>query len=124
MATKIYRFCRPLEGAAVDRHCSYFFNSLDLIDVDGERAKCVIFKREWATGRHRTSRLANFTSRGLDANLREYVRRYLPLLVAIANCLNARSLTFTCAATGREKYWRPADVEMAAYQWWSRNGPR
>lgn len=28
MASKIYRFCAPETGAAIDRHCSYFFNSL------------------------------------------------------------------------------------------------
>jgi len=27
MASKIYRFCSPHIGAAVDRHSSYFFNS-------------------------------------------------------------------------------------------------
>ena len=71
-----------------------------------------------------TSRLAIYdpSGRGRDANLREYAHCYLPLLSAVAASLNGLGVTFTCAATGAKKGWRPADIEMAAYQWWSRNG--
>jgi hypothetical protein len=128
MATKVYRFCWPQGGAAVDRHCSYFFNSLDSMDADGKRTKCCHFRRQWDGKRTRagpSSRLAIYdaSGRGHGANLREYAHCYLPLLSAVAASLNGLGLTFTCAATGAKKGWRPADVEMAAYQWWSRNGP-
>ena len=129
IATKVYRFCWPEGGAAVDRHSSYFFNSLDLMDADGKRTKCCQFRRQWDGKRTRagpTSRLAIYDpgGRGRDANLREYAHCYLPLLSAVAASLNGLGLTFTCAATGAKKGWRSADIEMAAYQWWSRNGPR
>lgn len=124
MATKIYRFCQPQMGAAVDRHCSYFFNSIEMKEPGGRGAACTNFRREWATGLHRTSRLAIYSRTGKAVNLREYVRVYLPRLKAIAAALNLLGLSFKCAASGAAKTWTPADVEMAAYQWWSRNGPR
>jgi hypothetical protein len=46
IASKIYRFCCPATGAAVDRHASYFFNSLP---VSGG-AFSTSFRREWANG--------------------------------------------------------------------------
>jgi hypothetical protein len=45
-ATKIFRFCNPSKGAALDRHSSYFFNSLDTIetnDIVDPRIKIIIF---------------------------------------------------------------------------------
>jgi hypothetical protein len=128
IATKVYRFCWPEGGAAVDRHSSYFFNSLDFMHADGKRTKCCHFRRQRSGQQTRTgpaSRLAIYdpSGRGRDANLREYAHCYLPLLSAVAASLNDLAVTFTCAATGAKKGWRPADVEMAAYQWWSRNGP-
>ena len=96
MASKIYRFCCPDVGAAVDRHSSYFFNSLPLQAEGGLVSACTRFRRAWANGQHRTSRLAT-----------------------VAQLLNSRS-GFLCAATKAKKRWRPADVEMASYSWWSR----
>src|ERR1017187_5707111 len=62
MASKIYRFCCPDVGAAVDRHSSYFFNSLPL-QVEGGPpvSTCTRFKRQWANGQYRASRLAIYT---------------------------------------------------------------
>jgi hypothetical protein len=113
IATKVYRFCWPEGGAAVDRHSSYFFNSLDLMDADGKRTKCCQFRRQWDGKRTRagpTSRLAIYDpgGRGRDANLREYAHCYLPLLSAVAASLNGLGMTFTCAATGAKKGWRSA----------------
>ena len=119
MASKIYRFCCPWVGAAVDRHSSYFFNSLSVDDeADGLRA-CTRFKREWANGRRRASRLAIYTDSKRDANLKEYCATYLPLLRAIADALNSQRGGFVCATSKTRRPWRPADVEMAAYFWWS-----
>lgn len=59
MATKIYRFCSPNVGTAIDRHTSYFFNSLEVVSADGARRKATSFKRE-ADGKH-TTRLAAYT---------------------------------------------------------------
>lgn len=117
IATKIYRFCWPQGGAAVDKHSSYFFNSLDFVDADGKRTKCCHFRRQWSGQQTRTgptSRLDIYNPSGHDANLRVYAHCYLPLLSAVAASLNGLGLTFTCAATGAKKGWRPADVEMAA----------
>lgn len=122
IATKIYRFCCLGAGAAVDRHCSYFFNSLPLHEA-GEMRRCTRFKREWQKGKDGGSRLAAYSTRGYDHNLKEYLFHYLPLLTAIAESLNRRGDKYVCAASSKKKSWRPADVEMAAYQWWSRNGP-
>jgi len=123
-ATKVYRFCCPKTGAAVDRHASYFFNSLDIVDPEGIRCKGTMFKREWAKGKHKTSRLAIYNPSHHVANRDQFVDRYLPLLAQIASSLNCMGANFRCAATGREKSWRPADVEMAAYHWWARFGPK
>lgn len=120
MASKVYRFCRPDVGAAVDRHSSYFFNSLPLQVEGGAVSTCTRFKREWANGQHRASRLAIYSDSNCEVNLREYCRAYLPALATIAELLNSRSGGFLCAATKARRRWRPADVEMAAYSWWSR----
>jgi hypothetical protein len=121
MATKLYRFCSPECGAALDRHCSYFFNSLRVRDADGILRGCTLFKREWADGKNRTSRLAVYTDHGHRTNLDEYVDSYLPLLRSIADQLNSQKISYLCAASSSRRRWRPADVDMAAYQWWSRN---
>jgi hypothetical protein len=120
MASKVYRFCCPDVGAAVDRHSSYFFNSLPLQAEGGPLGNCTRFKREWANGQHRASRLATFTGPNCEANLGEYCRAYLPALGTIAEVLNSQGGGFLCAATKTKKRWRPADIEMAAYSWWSR----
>jgi hypothetical protein len=120
MASKVYRFCCPDVGAAVDRHSSYFFNSLPLEAEGGRVSNCTRFKREWADGRHRASRLAIYADYNCEANLSEYCRVYLPALATIAELLNSQSGGFLCAATKAPKKWRPADVEMASYSWWSR----
>lgn len=122
MASKIYRFCCPQFGAAVDQHSSYFFNSLPALD---ESAKligvCTRFKREWSSGEHRQSRLATYTSLNCDLNLSEFCDTYIPRLTEIAQALNSKRSGFLCAASGATRLWRPTDVEMAAYMWWSRN---
>jgi len=124
MATKVYRFCCPSVGAAVDRHASYFFNSLPVMNQDGTCSKATAFRREWQNGKHTTSRLAIYTIGGYEANRGEYLGHYVPLLSSIAAALNAMGERYNCAATGHSKPWRPADVEMAAYYWWARNGAR
>jgi hypothetical protein len=120
IASKIYRFCSPAVGAAVDRHASYFFNSLSV--TGGEFA--THFRREWANARHTGSRMAIYNCAALDHNKTEYRRAYLPLLDCISSALNRAATTYQCAATGAVKTWTPADVEMAAYYWWARNGAR
>jgi len=124
MATKIYWFCVPRVGAAIDRHCSYFFNSLWDRRVLGAPRACAQFRREWANGKHRATRSATFSKAGPEWNLHQYLDTYLPLLAAIADSLNSMVGGFRCTASQNTKAWRPADVEMAAYHWWSRNGPR
>jgi hypothetical protein len=119
MASKIYRFCRPQVGAAVDRHSSYFFNSLTVDDETGRLRVCTRFTREWANGKHKASRLAVYTDSRRDANLNEYCATYLPLIGAIADALNSQRGGFLCATSRARRPWRPADVEMAAYFWWS-----
>jgi hypothetical protein len=124
MATKVYRFCCPSIGAAADRHASYFFNSLEIVKPNGTRRKATNFRREWANGKHSKSRLAICNDTYHRTNRDEYVDVYLPLLTKIAESLNKSGVTYTCAATNQRKVWCPADVEMAAYYWWARNGPR
>jgi hypothetical protein len=120
IASKIYRFCSPATGAAVDRHASYFFNSLPI----SGGAFCTSFKREWANGRHSGSRLAIYSASRLSRNLEEYLNEYVPLLRKICSALNMLGLQYKCAASGILKDWNPADVEMAAYYWWACNGAR
>jgi len=141
IASKIYRFCSPKTGAAVDRHASYFFNSL----LVNDGAYATEFQREWSTGAHKASRLAIYTKSGLSRNQSEYFDTYLPLLGHIAAELNAQSRRYCCAATGQKKAWTPADVEMAkrsgrvsvdaepwtpadvemaAYYWWACHGAK
>lgn len=120
IASKVYRFCAPGIGAAVDRHSSYFFNSLAL--NDGGRS--THFRREWANGRHSASRLAIYNNAGYEINLNEYFSSYIPLLICIADQLNAAGHLYTCAETKAMREWSPADVEMAAYYWWACNGAR
>lgn len=124
IASKIYRFCCPLSGAAVDRHASYFFNSLDIVAPERGRVKATHFRREWSTSYHTTSRLANFTPTSYIYNRREFTASYLPILRKISNQLNALPVTYLCAATGERKQWRPTDVEMAVYYWSACNGKK
>ena len=99
MASKIYRFLRPLQGAALDRHSSYFFNSLDQKEQDGSIMQATDLKREWSAGKHDKSRLAIYYPNGLKHNLKEYVYVYLPMLKKIAETLNESGERFECAAT-------------------------
>ena len=124
MATKVYRFCRPNAAACLDRHVSYFFNSLGITGMDGVRRPSTMFRREWSTGRHTTSRLAIYNESGHKHNLNVFLRSYLPLLQRISAALNERGVAYTCAATGSARPWRPCDVEMAAYYWWAQNRPK
>jgi hypothetical protein len=68
--------------------------------------------------------MATFSKTVREWNLDQYLDCYLPLLAAIAGSLNSTLGGFPCAVSANRKAWRPADVEMAAYEWWSRNGPR
>jgi hypothetical protein len=124
IASKVYRFCLPQIGAAVDRHASYFFNSLDVSGPDQRAEKATHFWREYADGRRTSTRLATYSPQGYEQNLDEYVRVYLPLLAGIAAALNRLARRYGCAATGQDRTWRPADVEMAAYYWWACHGAR
>lgn len=125
MASKIYRFCSPQTGAALDRHSSYFFNSLPMQGEAGSLRPCTQFARQWANGKHRTSRLDIYSSSSKhEANLNEYCDTYLLLLRKLADALNTNRGGFRCAASGERRAWRPADVEMGAYFWWSRNVPQ
>jgi hypothetical protein len=119
IASKIYRFCEPTVGAAVDRHASYFFNSLR----SHQGVPATTFRREWANGRRAGSRLVYSNSR-VHHNRIHYFDRYLPLLIRVANALNALARPYTCAVRGTPQAWRPADVEMAAYFWWACHGAR
>lgn len=120
IASKIFRFCAPQAGAAVDRHASYFFNSLPIIN----QGMACYFVREWSTSRHTNSRLAIYSDHNYNRNRTEYVESYLPLLAKIANELNIMPAPYKCAVTNLYRSWTPADVEMAAYYWWARNGSR
>ena len=124
MATKVYRFCCPDIGAALDRHTSYFFNSLKITDTEGIENYCTKFKREWSTGKHKTSRLAIYQEKSHKYNLQIFIEQYLPILEKLSKALNEDEAFYLCKATNSYKYWRPCDVEMAAYYWWSKNGPR
>lgn len=120
IASKIFRFCSPNDGAAVDRHASYFFNSLQVTGV----GNATHFVREWANGRHATSRLAIYNRANYARNTAEYFETYLPVLRSITQALNAIPAPYTCAASMGQMHWTPADVEMAAYYWWARRGAR
>jgi hypothetical protein len=120
IASKIYRFCVPSVGAAVDRHSSYFTNSLP----DDTGGLLTHFLREWSSSKRRTTRLATYNSRGLALNIDQYFQSYLPLLNALGACMNSVGTRYTCSATTLAKDWRPADVEMAAYYWWAQHGAR
>lgn len=124
MASKVYRFCHPNVGVALDRHVSYFFNSLDLILPNNNICKATLFKREWSTGKHTTSRLAIYQDSYYVYNRNEYIKTYLPLLEKISTTLNTMGIRYKCAATGETKSWRPADVEMAAFFWWAKKGDK
>jgi hypothetical protein len=126
IASKIFRFCCPAVGAAVDRHTSYFFNSLEVISPEGCRDRSTEFRREWSNGPDTTSRLAIYpkASYNYTRNRDECVTVYLPLLRSTASALNAIPAPYQCAVTGEQKNWRPTDVEMAAYYWGSGNGAR
>jgi hypothetical protein len=118
IASKIYRFLKPWEGAAVDRHASYFFNSLSM------SGSGTAFVREWSNRARSGSRLAAYTASRYRRNLSEYFDVYLPLLERIANVMNHTKKAFQCPVTQQQQDWTPADVEMAAYYWWARNGAR
>lgn len=125
IASKIYRFCCPTVGASVDRHSSYFFNSLQ---TTGHGFSTSFF-REWSNGRHTAgrhtaSRLAIYQNNVYLHNRNEYFRTYLPLLSCISDALNNGNHGFVCAATSVMKNWTPTNVEMAAYYWWACNGAR
>lgn len=124
IASKIFRFCYPAVGAAVDRHTSYFFNSLEVISPGEPRDRSTNFRREWSNGQHTASRLAIHQPPPYAHNLNEFINVYLPLLDSIANTLNAIPASYHCAATEEQKNWRPTDVEMAAYYWGACNGAR
>jgi hypothetical protein len=119
IASKIYRFCVPAAGAAVDRHSSYFFNSLPI-----DNGFTTAFRREWSNGNHRTSRLATYQNNVYIHNHAEYFDAYLPTLVSIADALNVGGHKFYCQTQHINRCWTPADVEMAAYYWWACNGAR
>lgn len=120
IASKIFRFCCPLHGAAVDRHASYFFNSLEIIG----QGNVTQFSREWANGCHTRSRLAIYNQTGYARNKTEYFTSYLMMLNSIAQAMNAIPVQYTCMATNLQRNWTTADVEMAAYYWWALNGVR
>jgi hypothetical protein len=124
IASKIFRFCCPAVGAAVDRHTSYFFNSLEIISAEGHRDRAINFRREWSNGPNSPSRLAIYTDTGYRRNRNEFFSVYLPLLDSVAKTLNSISAPYQCAATGEQRNWRPTDVDMAAYFWGARNGAR
>ena len=124
IASKIFRFCCPTFGAAVDRHTSYFFNSLELISPEGHRGRATNFRREWSNVINSPSRLAVYTHSGYTRNRNEFFYVYLPLLRSMAKSLNSISALYRCAATGDQINWRPADVDMAAYYWGAGNGAR
>jgi len=120
IASKIFRFVQPNTGAAIDRHASYFVNSL--LVTNGEMATS--FAREWANSARTSSRLAIYNPDTLLTNTNEYLEKYLPLLSGLANYLNARGRPYMCAVTKTAKEWRPADIEMAMYHWWANYGAR
>lgn len=74
MATKVYRFCCPDIGAALDRHTSYIFNSLRIINKEGIVRYCTEFKREWSTASHKTSRLAIYQENSHKFNLQIFIQ--------------------------------------------------
>ncbi|MBN2428029.1 MAG: hypothetical protein JXK94_06820 [Deltaproteobacteria bacterium] len=120
IASKIFRFCSPSFGAAIDRHASYFFNSLPLNGI----GRATQFFREWANGCQTTSRFAIYNQAGYVRNKEEYFARYLPMLSSIAKAINEIPALYMCIATNRQVAWTPADVEMSAYYWWALNGSR
>lgn len=120
ISSKIYRFCCPADGAAIDRHASYFFNSLPLVGGGFSTQ----FRRQWSKRPGGTTRLATYSAAGLSSNTSTYFQEYLPLLKEIANYLNTAGRTYTCASSGMFRTWVPADVEMAAYFWWALHGAR
>ena len=124
MATKVFRFCHPTVGAALDRHTSYFFNSLDVVQPDGTILKATKFRREWTTGAHTRSRLAIYQPNRHNHNRDEFVNVYLPFLESLSAALNDGGVLYTCGSTGSKRKWRPTDVEMAAFYWWALNGSR
>ncbi|HJX31135.1 MAG TPA: hypothetical protein VJ624_04705 [Thermodesulfobacteriota bacterium] len=120
IASKIFRFCAPQVGAAVDRHASYFFNSLPVAG----RGMSTNFIREWSNGRHTSSRLAIYTPKNYGLNHAQYLEIYLPLLANMAYAMDILQAQYICASTKQAKNLTPADIEMAAYYWWACNGSR
>lgn len=101
IASKIFRFCAPQVGAAVDRHASYFFNSLPVLG----RGMATTFRREWSNGRHTSSRLAIYSPGRYADNRDHYFQSYLPVLGRIADAMNAIPAQYNCAATSRMMNW-------------------
>lgn len=99
-------------------------NKLDLILPNNNICKATLFKREWSTGKHATSRLAIYQDSNYVYNRNEYIKTYLPLLAKISTTLNTMGIKYKCAATGETKSWRPVDVEMAAFFWWAKKGDK
>ncbi|MDP2227148.1 MAG: hypothetical protein Q8J78_06695 [Moraxellaceae bacterium] len=120
ISSKIYRFCCPIVGAAVDRHASYFFNSLP----HSEKIFATNFRRQWAKKPGGTTRLSTYTAPSLSYNTKEFFQAYIPLLKNISDHLNAYGHTYRCASLESHQKWTPADVEMASYYWWAQNGAR
>ena len=85
IASKIFRFCSPEQGVAVDRHASYFFNSLEIIG----RGPTTHFARQWVNGKHTSSRLDIYTRTEYAATRTEYLTVYLPALACVARAMNA-----------------------------------
>lgn len=123
-ASSIYRFCCPGDGASIDGHSSYFFNSVTIRSCFARSGFATEFRREWSTEKRTTSQLAIDRPNLHSRNLTEYVQVYLRLLTRLARFLNKHEVTYRCAATGQQRPWRPTDVQMAGYQWWSENGRR
>ena len=92
IATKIYRFCLPHIGAAVDRHASYFFNSLDVVSSSQPTTKATHFLREWTNGGRASTRLEIYSPARYTRNQQEVTDCYLPLLSQIARELDAASV--------------------------------
>jgi len=121
IASKVYRFVAPESGTAIDRHSSYFFNSLPSPALPVLSSD---FFREWSDGKHTSSRLAIYSPSRLSHNMDEFCTVYIPLCTSIAIDMNRSRNLYRCAATRMNKDWLPADVEMAAFYWWGANGSR
>jgi hypothetical protein len=82
VTTKIFRFCGPQHGAAVDRQASYFFNSLDIVDSVGAGSIVTRFVENSGNGRRTAPRSATHTASRDRFNRLEFIQTFLPLLGA------------------------------------------